>query len=99
MNAREYISFLRPVISKAYAKGIEHNAKTMLSGPNAYGTGNTAPNANYSTRYLDYGQPVPAGYQWMYDPLDANKVDYLSPIPTGSRSGSPTHSGTRSTSV
>ena len=74
MNAREYISFLRPVISKAYANGIEHNAKTMLSGPNAYGTGNTAPNANYSTRYLDYGQPVPAGYQWMYDPLDANKV-------------------------
>ena len=55
MNAREYISFLRPVISKAYANGIEHNAKTMLSGPNAYGTGNTAPNANYSTRYLDYG--------------------------------------------
>ncbi|WP_278999172.1 TonB-dependent receptor plug domain-containing protein, partial [Alistipes communis] len=38
MNAREYISFLRPVISKAYANGIEHNAKTMLSGPNAYGT-------------------------------------------------------------
>ena len=74
MNAREYISFLRPVISKAYANGIEHNAKAMLSGPNAYGTGNTAPNANYSTRYLDYGQPVPAGYQWMYDPLDANKV-------------------------
>ncbi|MFR0894489.1 MAG: hypothetical protein ACLSGF_06450 [Alistipes onderdonkii] len=66
--------FFCPVISKAYANGIEHNAKTMLSGPNAYGTGNTAPNANYSTRYLDYGQPVPAGYQWMYDPLDANKV-------------------------
>ena len=74
MNAREYISFLRPVISKAYANGIEHNAKTMLSGPNAYGTGNTAPNANYSTRYLDYGQPVPAGYQWMYRRILAQGV-------------------------
>jgi len=74
MDAREYINFLRPAISKAYANGVEHNAKSMLSGPNAYGTGNTASNANYSTRYLDYGQAVPAGYQWMYDPIDAGKV-------------------------
>lgn len=68
MNSREFIGFVRP----AAAEG--PNATAILTGANAAGTGNTLSNSTYTTRYLDYGQPVPAGYQWMYDPLDANKV-------------------------
>ena len=74
MNAREYLNFLRPAIQNTYANSESHSAATLLTGPNAYGTGNTSPTAIFSTRYLGYREPVPAGYSWMYDPLDASKV-------------------------
>ena len=68
MNSREFINFVRPAIAEG------PNATAILNGANAAGTGNMLPTSTYTTRYLDYGQEVPAGYQWMYDPLDKNKV-------------------------
>lgn len=74
LNARDYLNYLRPAIAEAMANDPVHPAAALLSGPNAYGTGNTDGKALFSTRYLDYKAPVPEGYSWMYDPLNANKV-------------------------
>ncbi len=74
LNARDYLNYLRPAIAEALANDSVHPATSLLSGPNAYGTGNTSGKALFSTRYLDYRAPVPEGYNWMYDPLDNNKV-------------------------
>ena len=68
MNSREFINFVRPAVAEG------PNATAILTGANAAGTGNTLPTSTYTTRYLDYGQRVPDGYEWMYDPLDKNKV-------------------------
>ena len=67
MNSREFLSFVRPALVLGY------NGETILNGANAAGTGNTATDI-YSTMYLEQGQTVPAGYSWMYDPLDPTKV-------------------------
>lgn len=74
MGAREHLSFIRPAIAEAMANDKEHPAEVLLSGPNAYGTGNTDSKSIFSTRYLDWGQPVPEGYQWMMDPVHPDKV-------------------------
>lgn len=74
LNARDYLNFLRPAIAEAMAADLVHPAAALLSGPNAYGTGNTDGKALFSTRYLEYRAPVPDGYEWMYDPLNPNKV-------------------------
>ncbi len=74
MGSREYLSFIRPAIAAAMANDKEHPASALLSGPNAYGTGNTDPKSLFSTRYLDWGQPVPEGYSWMMDPVNPDKV-------------------------
>lgn len=68
MNSREFISFVRPAIAEG------PNALTVLSGANAAGTGNISPGSTFTTRYLNPGEEVPAGYQWMNDPLDPSKV-------------------------
>lgn len=67
MNSREFLSFVRPALVLGY------NGETILNGANAAGTGNTATDL-YSTRYLEQGEAVPAGYQWMYDPIDPSKI-------------------------
>ncbi|MCM1178205.1 MAG: TonB-dependent receptor [Clostridium sp.] len=74
LNSRDYLQFIRPAIATAFANDSEHPAATLLSGANAYGTGNTGSKSIYSTRYLDYRQPVPEGFEWMYDPVDPDKV-------------------------
>ena len=74
LNARDYLTFIRPAIAEAMANDSVHPAAALLSGPNAYGTGNTDGKALFSTRYLEYKAPVPEGYSWMYDPLNENKV-------------------------
>lgn len=74
LNSRDYLHFIRPAIATAFANDSEHPAATLLNGANAYGTGNTGTKSIYSTRYLEYRQPVPEGFEWMYDPVDQNKV-------------------------
>ena len=74
LNARDYLTFIRPAIAEAMANDSVHPATALLTGPNAYGTGNTGGKALFSTRYLEYREPVPEGYTWMYDPLNPNKV-------------------------
>lgn len=74
LNARDYLQFIRPAIAEAFANDSEHPAHVLLTGANAYGTGNTGSKSIYSTRYLGYRQPVPEGHQWMYDPIDNDKV-------------------------
>lgn len=74
LNSRDYLQFIRPAIATAFANDREHPAETLLSGANAYGTGNTGTKSIYSTSYLEYRQPVPDGFEWMYDPVDQNKV-------------------------
>lgn len=74
LNSRDYLNFIRPAIAKYLANDKEHPASQLLSGPNAYGTGNTGSKSIYSTRYLEYGGVVPEGYSWMADPVDPTKV-------------------------
>lgn len=74
LNSRDYLNYIRPAIAEALANDKEHPAKTLLAGPNAYGTGNTSSKSIYSTRYLDWGGVVPDGYSWMADPVDPTKV-------------------------
>lgn len=74
LNSRDYLQFIRPAIAEAFANDSEHPAASLLGGANAYGTGNTGSKSIYSTRYLEYRQPVPEGFEWMYDPIDQNKV-------------------------
>ncbi len=67
MNAREFISFVRPAIAQG------PNGQLILDGANAAGTGNKDTDI-FTTRYLEKGEEVPSGWQWMYDPVDPNKV-------------------------
>ncbi len=68
MNSREFLSFVRPAIAEG------PNAQAVLTGANAAGTGNTSSNSTYTTRYLNYGEQVADGWEWMVDPLDSNKL-------------------------
>lgn len=74
LNSRDYLQYIRPAIAAQYANDSEHPAMALLTGANAYGTGNTGSKSLYSTRYLDYGGTVPDGYQWMLDPVNTDKV-------------------------
>lgn len=67
MNSREFLSFVRPAIA------LGPNGSTILAGANAAGTGNKDTDI-FSTRYLNEGEAVPEGWQWMYDPIDPTKV-------------------------
>lgn len=68
MNSREFLSFVRPALVGSY------NGQAILDGANAAGTGNTLSNSTFTTRYLNPGEEVPAGYQWMYDPIAKDKI-------------------------
>ncbi len=78
MNSQEFITQVRLALSEYGTAGAGY-----LLGANAAGTGNTSPTSMFTTRYLNEGEEVPAGYQWMYDPLDPTKIltfsdtDYL----------------------
>lgn len=67
MNAREFLSFVRPAIAQG------PNGSVILNGANAAGTGNKDTDI-FTTRYLDKNELVKDGWQWMYDPLDPTKV-------------------------
>ena len=68
MNAREFLSFVRPAIAQG------PSAASVLTGANAAGTGNVSPGSTFTTRYLEYGERVADGWQWMIDPLDSDKI-------------------------
>ncbi|MBQ5854816.1 MAG: TonB-dependent receptor [Alistipes sp.] len=67
MNAKEFISFVRPAIVEG------PNAAGVLNGANAAGTGNTAPNSTFTTRFLEHGEDPAPGWQWMEDPINPGK--------------------------
>jgi TonB-linked SusC/RagA family outer membrane protein len=66
LNAREYLSVLRPAIA---------NSKTTsyLTAVGSAGTGNDE-NSLYSVRILADGESVPAGWQSMADPVDETQT-------------------------
>ncbi len=67
-NAQEYLSIIRP------AAALGPNSALVLDGANGAGVGNTSSTAVYSTRYLNAGEEVPAGYMSMADPVDPSKT-------------------------
>ncbi len=69
MNAREFIGYVRPALAEYGTAG-----EAILAGASAAGTGNTNPSSMWTTRYLNPGEEIPAGYQWMADPLDESKI-------------------------
>ena len=66
LNARDYLSVLRPALT---------NSKTasQLSGVGSAGTGNDD-NSLYTTRILADGEIIPDGWQSMIDPIDSTKT-------------------------
>lgn len=67
-NSTEYLSIVRP------AAAMGPNAALVIDGANGCGVGNTTAAATYSTRYLNDGESVPAGYLSMADPVDPSKT-------------------------
>src|SRR3546814_1795480 len=67
MNARDYINTVRPAV--ALSPTPQYNTTSGFSAS----IGNNE-RSIYSTRYLLDGEPVPAGYASMPDPLDPSKT-------------------------
>ncbi len=67
MNAREFLSFVRPAIAQG------PNGNVILNGANAAGAGNKDTDI-FTTRYLNEGESVKPGWQWMYDPVNPDKI-------------------------
>ena len=67
MNAKDYISYMRPALSKS------HLAYLLNSSGNSVSAYNDE-NSIYTTRYLENGETVPKGYKTMPDPLDESKT-------------------------
>lgn len=67
-NSREYLSIIRPAALQG------PNAQLVLNGANGAGVGNTTATSIYSTRYLNPGEEIPAGYDSMPDPIDPTKT-------------------------
>jgi len=67
MNARDYINTVRPAV--ALSPTPEYNSASGYSAS----SGNDE-SSLYSTRYLQDGETVPAGYSSMPDPLDPSKT-------------------------
>lgn len=65
-SASEYLTFVRQAAAASEWAG-------DLTSQYAWGTGNDA-GSQYSTRYLEEGESVPAGYKSMADPLDPAKT-------------------------
>ena len=67
-NSTEFLSIVRP------AAAMGPNPDNVLRGANGPGIGNTTSTATYSTRYLEDGEEIPAGYLSMADPVDPSKT-------------------------
>jgi TonB-linked SusC/RagA family outer membrane protein len=67
MNARDYINTVRPAV--VYSPYPQRNDQSGFSAS----SGNDDKSI-YSTRYLNEGETVPAGYQSMPDPIDPTKT-------------------------
>lgn len=67
MNAEDYLNIVRPAVA------VGPNAKYNWMDGYSASSGNTA-SSIYSTRYLNDGESVPAGYKSMPDPLDPTKT-------------------------
>lgn len=67
MNAQDYLSVVRPAVAVG-----PHPEYNYMDGYSA-SSGNTA-SSIYSTRYLEPGESIPAGYLSMPDPLDPTKT-------------------------
>ncbi|MEL7586149.1 MAG: TonB-dependent receptor [Prolixibacteraceae bacterium] len=67
MNAEDYINTVRPAV--ALGPKSQYNSQSGYSAS----SGNSA-NSIYTTRFLNSGEAVPAGYKSMPDPLDATKT-------------------------
>ena len=66
VDAGEYLSLVRPAALRSSFAG-------DLSGQKPWGTGN-GESSPYSTRYLEDGEAIPAGYKSMPDPIDPEKT-------------------------
>lgn len=66
LNARDYLSVLRPAIANS-------KTPTLLTSVGSAGTGNDE-NSLYSVRILQDGESVPAGWQSMIDPVDETQT-------------------------
>ena len=75
MNAREYLSFLRPVMYNTFNATPTPNLTyaSFLSGSYSAGTGNSE-SSIYTTKYAYSLADIPDGWEWMYDPIDETKV-------------------------
>ena len=71
MNARDYILTVRPALMEGYCGGMD--PASVLGGEQSAGTGNTAKSL-WTTRYLRPDEPVPAGYQWVEDPVNPGRI-------------------------
>ena len=67
-NATEFLTIVRPAAFQGA------NSALILNGANGAGIGNTEATSTYSTRYLNAGEEVPAGYMSMADPIDPSKT-------------------------
>ncbi|MBQ7622569.1 MAG: SusC/RagA family TonB-linked outer membrane protein, partial [Bacteroidales bacterium] len=68
LNAREFLTLVRQALP------LGPNSATILNGANAAGTGNVLSTSMFTTRYLQDGEEIPAGYQSMPDPLNPEKT-------------------------
>ncbi len=71
MNGGRYLNTMRPALLEAYCGGVSPNI--ILNGAESAGIGNSA-TSRWTPRYLQQGEQVPAGYKWMYDPVNTAKV-------------------------
>ncbi len=71
MNARDYILTVRPALMEGYCGGMD--PASVLGGEQSAGTGNTAKSL-WTTRYLRPDEQVPAGYQWVEDPVNPGRI-------------------------
>ena len=71
MNARDYILTVRPALMEGYCGGMD--PASVLGGEQSAGTGNTA-RSLWTTRYLRPDEQVPAGYQWVEDPVNPGRI-------------------------
>lgn len=67
MNAEDYLSYVRPAMQFSPSKQYLWTDNSSASGFNS----NTSV---YTTRYLNEGEQIPAGWKSMQDPLDPSKT-------------------------
>lgn len=67
MNSEDYLTYVRPAANnKKFAPNLALDGKSCSSV--------NSPSSIYSSRYLNDGETIPAGYKSMADPLDPTKT-------------------------